>query len=687
VGKRKKWSPATVVDVDFVGQTRRVKFHFPRTQLKNDIWLNADSHSIAPLHTHSGPPETRELASSTLKSKANNKKKAKTTDDDASESSCDMVLSESGSEDVDGGNGSEDIDGGAVESYQDIGDADTDDSENANAVVHWNDTQKEEAQKSDDEDDGLDDDIDDDSEVNSLNGGNCDSNKAEQTVVPSVTDHSSPDSEINREAAVTTSKSFTIPKKRPSGKGSLPSAIPRKNLPNSLAPQSESPAKVDRGGSSIPYKSNKLSAPGEGSFGPEQYLSLKKVSTGPDQYLSLKKESPTSWRPFYSPAARNPSPRAQYQTSQYREGFRPAPFRLSEECPSGSSDRKLELRSHRDPVDDRQLTRYGTNHVGFAAQRNTRSYEHVEKKLDVYSQRLDESASYARTRDERRHSIYGKSQGAEDYHRGSLGEIRGSSDYYNDARSSRGFETAHSRPETLRRPSNEECYHNGFRGKDNYGRDISPRRGSSYDRSATGDSHGFSTDAASRYRSYDYSVDERSRAGSWRDDDYYSRAESPSMYSPKTRVALSDDCQRNAVPFRGYAVEGAKEKRPTRGYEVQSVKAVNGNATRRSDRSVERERDGKSGEAEPLSGRWDDGRHRDAYKNIRSGLDDREVERFRQKELGYESPRRRDVYNDSSLRRREHRVDDRGREEYARRSSDYSRHNERYRDDAYRGRN
>lgn len=66
---KEAWSIATVVDVDIVGMTNRIKFHFPRTQIKHDEWLEADSPRIAHLYTHTSPPQQRSHTVKSIHSK------------------------------------------------------------------------------------------------------------------------------------------------------------------------------------------------------------------------------------------------------------------------------------------------------------------------------------------------------------------------------------------------------------------------------------------------------------------------------------------------------------------------------------------------------------------------------------------------------------------------------------------
>eukprot|EP00536_Pseudo-nitzschia_multiseries_P011871 jgi/Psemu1/260181/estExt_Genewise1Plus.C_4290011 len=47
---KEKWSVANVVDV--ASDSKKVKFHFVKTQTKNDVWLEEQSNRIAPLFTH-----------------------------------------------------------------------------------------------------------------------------------------------------------------------------------------------------------------------------------------------------------------------------------------------------------------------------------------------------------------------------------------------------------------------------------------------------------------------------------------------------------------------------------------------------------------------------------------------------------------------------------------------------------
>jgi hypothetical protein len=57
------------VDVDFVGMTKRIKFHYPRLQTKHDEWLEVDSPRISPLYTHTSHPQQRATNIKSLQSK------------------------------------------------------------------------------------------------------------------------------------------------------------------------------------------------------------------------------------------------------------------------------------------------------------------------------------------------------------------------------------------------------------------------------------------------------------------------------------------------------------------------------------------------------------------------------------------------------------------------------------------
>lgn len=69
------WSTATVVDVDFVGMTKRIKFHYPRTQIKHDEWLEVGSSRIASLYTHTSQPQQKATDAESLQSKGGTSKK------------------------------------------------------------------------------------------------------------------------------------------------------------------------------------------------------------------------------------------------------------------------------------------------------------------------------------------------------------------------------------------------------------------------------------------------------------------------------------------------------------------------------------------------------------------------------------------------------------------------------------
>jgi hypothetical protein len=60
VGKKKSCSVAKFVDLDFVGHTKRLKFHFSRTDIENDIWVEAESDNIAPWDIHTNNTLSRQ---------------------------------------------------------------------------------------------------------------------------------------------------------------------------------------------------------------------------------------------------------------------------------------------------------------------------------------------------------------------------------------------------------------------------------------------------------------------------------------------------------------------------------------------------------------------------------------------------------------------------------------------------
>ena len=54
--EKDKWSAGTVVKLDLVGQMKRVKFHFPRLEIKHDEWIEIDSNRVASLYSKTPPP-------------------------------------------------------------------------------------------------------------------------------------------------------------------------------------------------------------------------------------------------------------------------------------------------------------------------------------------------------------------------------------------------------------------------------------------------------------------------------------------------------------------------------------------------------------------------------------------------------------------------------------------------------
>ncbi|KAL3921197.1 MAG: hypothetical protein SGILL_002873 [Bacillariaceae sp.] len=726
VAKRKKWCPATVVDIDFIGQTRRVKFHFPRTQLKSDVWLDADSRSIAPLHTHSSPLEPRKQVKPPVKKKGSKstKRKAKKADDDTSSSGSSFDMAESGSEDVDGRDETENIGVGVVESFEDIGDADTEDYENKKVSGHLNhdddkDTPEEE-ENLDGDDDGLNDEMEDDSEVESVTdkkGGPSDTAYTSGAAAAvTVTDQSSPDSETHGIVPGGAVKSFKIPKKRPSGEVSPSRTIPRKSPSSKSDSQNESPK--TGGNHRIPKKA-KLSPSNTRNRGPDQYLSLNKSSPSasryscPDQYLSLNKQSTAALR-----ASQSATSRVQYQTSQERAGFRPASLPLH-------NDRKPELRLNRESeIVERQLHRYDTTRPVELPRQNVSDRGHAARNMELYqdddqrrslvfdSDRRAGSTSHTKARDDHHHG--------QEYHRDRYEETRRSYniDEYENFRSRRGYEDSFRESESSQRVSYRESYRDG---SDFYERDESPRRRSLYHRSSERDAYPIDREYPQDDRSYDRYGDERiAGAGSWKEDDYHSRSESPSKRTREGGFASRDNDWGKKAPSGGYDEKITTGKPTSRGYDVQSVKAKSD--TNRKSQTGDQERSRGSRDHDSISSRHrgydvqsvkaksDNGREpdrsygsrdkdsyssprnsrrrRDDSKTGRYDYDDREEHSFRRErpQYDYDSPRRKKKDDN----RRSHHggdYDDRGgQREYSRRASDHSRYNER-RHDPYGDRN
>ncbi|KAL3919748.1 MAG: hypothetical protein SGILL_003598 [Bacillariaceae sp.] len=687
VGKKKKWTAATVVDVDFVGQTRRVKFHFPRTQLKNDIWLDASSNSIATLYSKASPPEARKPSGAGAKKskKTETSSTVKTVDiDSTSESSSAVARSESGTEDGDNEN---DIgDAGVVEDYQELGDADTDESESELVLVDSDDDQKQSRAAADDDadeddDDGLNDDIGDDSESDSEIELNSDAKKTKDAFVPAVTDHSSPDSEHQSEALGGSSKSFTIPKKRTSPKGKPANVIPRKKLPEQ-APMQHASVTENRGNS---YISKRASPSSLANVGPSQYLSLKKgppTSAHPstslhesserqysesDQYLSLKKELHTSSRSpkkHYLSLPREPPGSSVPQYLSLKKGPSPgATFRNQQ------PDRLYQARRQDDW--DRDWSR-------MQGPDNRKSREDAGRELEV-----DRDPYYGRDNqmenptDDQRASQQRRTLSFDRHHRDHYAAdydrdtARGGYDggRYSEAPSSgRWCDGNPDEPDRFAREAPRESYQKHY--DDDYVMEGSPKRGSrsSYHRHSTANGY-----PADRGYSRSESVDDRRHGdGGWRDDDHYSRTRNSREYS-----STHDEVKKQPLPSRGYAVESPKEKvSNVRGYEIQGVKKSGGSPSGRAE-LTERER-------------GDRGRYDEPYDRRRREYDDRE-ESSPRKEPRYESPRRSRKYNgsphsSSSRRSGSSRGDHQGRDEYSRRAEEYSRRNERYHDPYY-GRN
>lgn len=206
--KNKKWRAAKVADLDFVGVTKRVKFHFPRTDVTNDVWLDATSSRIAPLYTHTHRPQPRQRKQSSSLIRSNEKpsnvkegEKKAASDDSSFDSSFALAASELASDALDDENDYEEVGVGAVEDYEQIGDADTEESEDEEIdLVDDDDDKKSLSGESEDDVDGLNDDIEDESEDSDaeMNDEKNERNVNEH-LIATVTDHSSPDGSPKRD--------------------------------------------------------------------------------------------------------------------------------------------------------------------------------------------------------------------------------------------------------------------------------------------------------------------------------------------------------------------------------------------------------------------------------------------------------------------------------------------------------
>jgi hypothetical protein len=91
VGKKKNWSVAKFVDLDFViSHTKRLKFHFPRTDIEHDIWVEAESDKIAPLDIHTNntlPRQRKNVAKVEVRLNSSKQSKLESFSNDASSDS------------------------------------------------------------------------------------------------------------------------------------------------------------------------------------------------------------------------------------------------------------------------------------------------------------------------------------------------------------------------------------------------------------------------------------------------------------------------------------------------------------------------------------------------------------------------------------------------------------------------
>jgi hypothetical protein len=293
VGKKKNWSVAKVVDLDFVGHTKRVKFHFPHTDIKHDIWVEAESDKIAPLYTHTNKPLPRQrknVSKDELRSKTTKQSKLESFSDDASsDSSFAVAAVENGNAVVDDENGYEEIGVVAVKENEEIGDADTEESEVEELDLVDSDEEEEEEEPTDDDavDDGLDDEIDDDESEESC--PESEEKKIEEDknlAIATVTDHSSPDGSPKRERDFHSEDTNVDAETSP--------VLPMTPKKNSLLPESDVPAGSQ---SRIPKKKKKTSL-GEG---PRTILG----ALGPRS--KVNDECPLSSSHPKSPAVRSPA--------------------------------------------------------------------------------------------------------------------------------------------------------------------------------------------------------------------------------------------------------------------------------------------------------------------------------------------------------------------------------------------
>jgi hypothetical protein len=396
--EKKRWSTATIVDVDFVGQTHRVKFHFPRTQITSDTWLEAVSDRIAPLHTHTirherkrqtkplhpDPADSEDRQKKQTESK---KKKSKTSLIAAS-----ATTSESGSVD-ENEHEYEEIGVGMVEDFEDIGSAEESDEDEMELV----DTDDEEEEEEEEDDDGLDEEIEDDDDDSEENEDSIEPEKKAASF-PTVTDHSSPDGSPKRDpdcsseysrteedrgkASGGDSKGFTIPKKRLASQAGSLVPIPKKKKhtlgsASLISNQMKEAPPVASAERSIPRKTESPRKPldarmhtqNDDRWHQPQRANRDECNVKDQWNFSWKKGPPTIPGNSHSPTFRSPTSSGSNQfPSSHQKGPRTISI-LSEEQLRKEYDKRREKEMLRESA------RNERNRISYDAQRHRPSSE------------------------------------------------------------------------------------------------------------------------------------------------------------------------------------------------------------------------------------------------------------------------------------------------------------------------
>jgi hypothetical protein len=609
-GKKSKWSAATVVDLDFVGVTKRVKFHFPRSDVKHDVWLEAGSNRIAPLYTHTSPPQPRQSKQSSVtcglpslkaeqlkvaKTKKQKKKKA-VNDDSSFDSSFAMAASENGSETFDNENEFEEIGVGAVEDYEEIGDADTDDSEDEE--IELVDDEEHLVDTDEDDDDGLNDEIQDDSDDDEFDHQKIDE-RAKNLAIVTVTDHSSPDGSPKRDRDSSMAevqqniestnlsdggeKELKIPKKKKSlhqhdqHVGTSPSRIPKKKKFES-APQTilgalnqQNMAKNESPTSALCTNQPSGYTPNSGTAIPPGPTTIQQRSILYDRKRAL--ELARDWEQWK---------RSGHSTSNTDEQSR-----------KRAMNRNIELRLNRESLNERHAVTSGSRRDSVSSSGHFASDRHAQTRSDMNGKSLDYGSprriSLSHQPPEQISSSYGER--AFEMPRDSYDHAGRDADKFSLTGSSHADEYNGSQLEfgrlrgVVARPVDRLSYNQGYDDtayeRDPRDRHDSPRKyyDRSYDQGPNGyrEEERYAREEMPRYHSHDEGyMDDADRYR--QRDDHRPRHEGPtgSSHRPRSEQSCSldyrpDDRPERPCPSRrGYEVE--KPASPVkRGYDIEPL--------------------------------------------------------------------------------------------------------------------